>query len=91
MQSTPPIHAVLFDYGLVLTGPADPTAWSHMRLLTGHDEPTLHAAYWTPRHAYDSGHLTGREYWARIANLENHSDPLVDQLIAADTDLWTKA
>ncbi|RXH56032.1 HAD family hydrolase [Granulicella sibirica] len=95
MESILPIQAVLFDYGMVLSGPADPSAWARMRSLTGHDETTLHHAYWEPRHDYDRGALTGREYWTQVAAAgENHTDlafdQLIDHLIAADTDLWTQ-
>ena len=96
MQSTLPILAVLFDYGMVLSGPTRLlNAWARMRSLTGHDEPTLHRAYWEPRHDYDRGALTGREYWTQVAAAgENHTDlafdQLIDHLIAADTDLWTQ-
>lgn len=82
------IQAVLFDYGLVLTGPPDPAAWARMQQLTGHDEPALQAAYWTPRHAYDRGDLTGHDYWSQVAGPEAQ-DPILSQLIDADTDLWT--
>src|ERR1700712_2160903 len=32
------INAVLFDYGMVLSGPAHPPAWAHMQALTGLSE-----------------------------------------------------
>ncbi len=88
MQTAPAIEAVLFDYGLVLTGPPDPAAWERMKQLTGHDEAALHAAYWAPRHAYDRGDLTGFAYWSQVAGPEAQ-DPVLTQLIQADTDLWT--
>lgn len=88
MPNAPDIQAVLFDYGMVLTGPPDPTAWDRMKQLTGHDEATLHAAYWAPRHAYDRGDLSGLAYWSQVAGPEAQ-DPVLTQLIDADTDLWT--
>ena len=88
MQTNIP-KAVLFDYGMVLTQGPDPVAWKTMQTLTGLNAETLHAAYWTPRHAYDRGDLTGRQYWRKVAG---HSLPetAIDQLIAADTALWTQ-
>lgn len=88
----PSIQAVLFDYGQVLSAPPDPAAWSEMRRLTGLNEQDLHAAYWEPRHAYDAGHLSGRDYWQRVTSTctpalpETHLDHLLD----ADVRLWTQ-
>jgi putative hydrolase of the HAD superfamily len=87
-----PITAVLFDYGLVLTGPPDPAAWARMKLLLHAEESPFHAAYWAHRHAYDRGDLTGRAYWAHVAaDLHRNPTPAgLDALIAADTALWTQ-
>jgi putative hydrolase of the HAD superfamily len=87
-----PIKAVLFDYGMVLSGPPLPSAWERMKTITGLDEPSFHASYWAYRHAYDRGTHTGREYWRLVAA---HSavvidDDQIDALIAADNDLWTQ-
>jgi putative hydrolase of the HAD superfamily len=87
-----PIDAVLFDYGLVLSGPPDPAAWARMRTITGLGEDPLHAAYWAYRHDYDRGALTGVAYWHAVAA---HAGVTLDPaqlaaLLAADTDLWTQ-
>ncbi len=85
------ISAVLFDYGLVLTGPADPTAWARMQEIAGVDEERFAAAYWAPRHAYDRGTHTGAEYWREVgqhAGVEL-DDAQVTALIEQDTALWT--
>jgi putative hydrolase of the HAD superfamily len=89
--ATPRIETVLFDYGLVLSGPPDPAAWSRMRSITGLDEDALHSGYWEFRHDYDRAALTGREYWKAVAahadiQLE---DAQIAALFAADVDLWT--
>jgi putative hydrolase of the HAD superfamily len=86
------IEAVLFDYGMVLSGPPLPSAWERMKAITGLDEPSFHAGYWEYRHAYDRGTHTGVEYWHLVAG---HSgvkldDGQVAQLINADNDLWTE-
>jgi putative hydrolase of the HAD superfamily len=85
------IQAVLFDYGMVLSGPPSPTAWARMLALTGLDESTFHTAYWAPRHAYDRGTYTGQLYWLAVgAHAGLTLDPAqVAALIAADNDLWT--
>ena len=90
MQPTP-VQAVLFDYGLVLTGPPDPQAWAEMQAITGLDEPSFDRAYWAERLAYDRGDLTGRAYWSGIGKAAGRTLPTseLDALIAADTRLWT--
>ena len=87
-----PIQAVLFDYGLVLTGPPHPPAWQAMQRLLGAEEVPFHAAYWRFRHDYDRGALDGRTYWQEVAHeLGRPPDPATTtQLIAADIELWTQ-
>ena len=88
----PPIRAVLFDYGLVLTGPPDPAAWARMKQITGLDEVRFDRAYWAPRHDYDRGVHTGAEYWltaGRHAGVQL-KPAQIEALIQADTALWTK-
>ena len=87
-----PVRAVLFDYGLVLTGPPCPTAWARMLEITGLSEDRFHAAYWAPRPGYDRGDHTGPEYWRQAgahAGLQLTSTQVAG-LIAADTQLWTR-
>jgi putative hydrolase of the HAD superfamily len=85
------IEAVLFDFGLVLSGPPNPAAWARMRDVTSLDEEALHREYWAHRHAYDRGTHTAVAYWQLVAtgnNLTFSPDQVAD-LIAADVDLWT--
>lgn len=86
------IQAILFDYGRVLSAPPDPAAWSDMRRLTGLPEESLQSAYWALRHTYDQGHLTGRAYWQQVttACIPKLSEEDLDQLLEADTRLWTQ-
>ena len=87
-----PINAVLFDYGMVLSGPPLPAAWERMKSITGLDEASFHAGYWAPRHAYDRGTHTGEEYWRLVAGHAglDIDDDQVAALIDADNDLWTQ-
>ena len=86
-----PVKAVLFDYGLVLTGPAHPPAWDQMKALLQTTEAPLHAAYWRFRLDYDSGALGGEAYWQHVAaDLNQPSETSLQALIEADTDLWTQ-
>ena len=86
------IQAVLFDYGVVLSGPPDPAAWARMLEITGLPEAEFHRAYWAPRHDYDRGFHTGADYWltaGRHADLAL-SPEQVAALIEADNALWTQ-
>ncbi len=86
------VHAVLFDYGLVLSGPPHPEAWDAMKLVFGADEPQFHPAYWRHRHDYDRGALGGTTYWSAVANDLGHglSAAQVTTLLAEDVNLWTR-
>lgn len=62
------LRAVVFDYGMVLSAAADPSArWSLMRIC-GLDEDTFELHYWANRRAYDAGELVGETYWQQIAS-----------------------
>jgi len=89
---TPTITAVLFDYGMVLSGPPDPTAWTRLKQVFHADEPAFHAAYWNHRLDYDRGALTAITYWQAVAgDLHQSLTPTqLAELIAADTALWTQ-
>ncbi len=87
-----PVRAILFDYGLVLSGPPNPNAWSRMRSITSLDEERFHHRYWAHRDAYDRGTLNGSGYWQLLASeacLPVLSPGELGALIDADTDLWT--
>ncbi len=88
----PTVQAVLFDYGLVLTGPPHPLAWQRMQSLLGAEERVFYPAYWGPRHDYDRGMLTGTQYWQAVAAVLGHSLPqaTLAELIEADNELWTQ-
>ena len=87
-----PIQAVLFDYGMVLSGPPDVTAWARLRATIGLNEESFHNEYWAHRHAYDRGDLTAQTYWAKAAATANIplTPALLDQLTSADTDFWAQ-
>jgi len=86
------ISAVLFDYGLVLTGPADPEARAAMQRVLDVDDERVQAAYWRYRDAYDRGALTGVAYWHAVAaDVGRALDAeRLAALIAADNALWTQ-
>jgi putative hydrolase of the HAD superfamily len=87
------IQAVLFDYGMVLSGPPDASAWARMRSITALDEDVFHREYWAHRHPYDRGDLSGSLYWQKVATgagLATLSPEQLSALIQADIDLWTE-
>jgi putative hydrolase of the HAD superfamily len=88
----PEIRAVLFDYGLVLSGPPDPLAWGRMQTVLNVADPDFHDAYWRHRHDYDLGVLDAYKYWHTVAADVGRSltSTELDALLAADVDLWTQ-
>jgi len=88
----PPVQAVLFDYGMVLSAPPDPATWARLLSITGLSEDLLHREYWAHRRAYDRGDLTAATYWHKAATEAGIvlTPAQLTDLIAADTDLWSQ-
>lgn len=86
------IQAVLFDYGMVLSGPPDPAAWERMKAALDVAEKPFHETYWKYRHAYDLGDLNAPTYWSAVANTLDRqlTVDLLRKLVEADVDLWTQ-
>jgi putative hydrolase of the HAD superfamily len=85
------LRAVVFDYGMVLTGQQDPDARAALLRITGLPLEQFESLYWTDRHAYDEGKLTGLEFWnkfLRDAGL-NLGPGVVDELNLWDARMWT--
>ncbi len=90
------LRAVVFDYGMVLTGPPDPVAHAELLRLTGLPLDRFEPLYWADRHAYDEGKLTGVAFWQKFLSdsgldLPNAADrtSLVNELNMWDARLWT--
>jgi len=86
-----PLRAVIFDYGMVLTGQQDPESHSDLLRTTGLPADRFEPLYWADRHAYDEGKLTGLAFWqkfARDAGL-NLSPAAIDELNHVDARMWT--
>jgi putative hydrolase of the HAD superfamily len=88
----PLIRAVLFDFGLVLSGPPDPIARRRMETILNTTHADLQAAYWRRRDDYDLGVLTGVGFWRTVGAELAHppTDDELAQLLQADVDLWTQ-
>jgi putative hydrolase of the HAD superfamily len=86
------LRAVVFDYGMVLTGPQDPESHAALLRKTGLSMDRFETLYWADRHAYDEGKLTGLEFWQkllRIAGLGDASGALAQELNDLDARMWT--
>ncbi len=91
MGPTTSIRAVVFDYGMVLTGPPDPAAYKQLLAITGLTSAKLDKYYWADRHAYDEGKLTGLAFWQKIladAKLKLYPSA-AEELNLWDARMWT--
>ena len=84
------LRAVIFDYGMVLTGPPDPGVHAELVRITGLPAEKLDPLYWADRHAFDEGKLTGEAYWRDILQQAGLTLPpsAVEELIHADGRMW---
>jgi putative hydrolase of the HAD superfamily len=85
------LRAVVFDYGMVLTGTPDIAAHDAMVRITGLSPDRFEELYWVDRHAYDEGKLNGVMYWekfARDAHLPLSASDLAE-LVRQDARMWT--
>lgn len=85
------MRAVVFDYGMVLSGPPASESIEQMLRITGLDAPRLNELYWANRHAYDEGKLTGLEFWRKLAADAGLtlSTAQTDELAEWDARMWT--
>ena len=85
------LRAVVFDYGMVLSGPPEPTAKAHLARITGLAPDVLEPLYWADRHAYDRGDLTGLQFWQKLAADARLSltPEQLDELNLWDARMWT--
>jgi len=85
------LRAVIFDYGMVLTGPQDPEAHAALLRITGLPLARFESLYWADRHAYDEGKLTGLAFWQKLLREAGlHMSPAtVDELNHWDARMWT--
>jgi putative hydrolase of the HAD superfamily len=85
------VHAIIFDYGKVLSLPPTLQQWERLASMFGIDEPTLQKQYWGLRDKYDCAVYDGPTYWRKVGELNNKNltDAEVRQLISWDDDQWT--
>jgi putative hydrolase of the HAD superfamily len=89
------LRAVVFDYGMVLTGPPDPAARAELERIIGLPAARFDELYWADRLAFDSGELTGQAFWRRTAKQAGiepagteTNDKLIDELVHWDVRMW---
>ena len=82
------LRAVIFDYGIVLSGPPNAEAWAAMKRITGLPEERFAPIFWGDRLAYDEGKLTGITFWQKL--MRDAGLPLdhVEELNRWDGRLW---
>ena len=84
-------RAVIFDYGMVLTGQPDAAAHEAMVRITGLSNEQFEHYYWADRHAYDEGKLSGVMYWQKLASDAglSMSAEAIAELVRQDARMWT--
>jgi putative hydrolase of the HAD superfamily len=86
------IRALILDYGGVISEPQNPDNVSNILQILGQDAGDFRDIYLRERTHYDSGRLSGREYWRNVLRrlgLEP-SGSKVDDLIREDVKGWTR-
>lgn len=85
------IRAVIFDYGMVLTGTPDAEAHAAMVRITGLPVERFESLYWNDRHAYDEGKLSGITFWQKFLRDAQMEAPQskVEELNRLDARMWT--
>ena len=83
------LRAVVFDYGIVLTGPPDAEAWAAMLRITGLPQERFEPLYWANRVALDEGKLTGIGYWQKFLTEAGLPLEPAEELSRWDARLWT--
>lgn len=84
------LRAVIFDYGLVLSGPPEPAARARLLEISGLSPEVFDTHYWRYRLDYDRGTLNGHTYWPTIARDVgvSFSAEEIEALIEQDVLLW---
>ena len=85
------IRGVIFDYGMVLTGPPIAAAHAEMVRITGFSADQFERLYWADRHAYDEGKLSGVTFWQKFneTNSLHLTDGQLAELNRQDARMWT--
>ncbi|MDR1931438.1 MAG: HAD family phosphatase [Spirochaetales bacterium] len=85
------IHAVVFDFGQVISLPPAPGAMEKIADAAGVDAKTMNSLIWDNRSEYDRGLWSGREYYRRILAKagQSRSEAVLEELARLDGEAWT--
>jgi putative hydrolase of the HAD superfamily len=85
------LRAVVFDYGIVLTGQPDAAAHEAMLRITGLPLARFESLYWADRPAYDEGKLTGIAFWQKFLREAGlpPNQAMAEELNRWDARMWT--
>lgn len=94
MNASTIIKALILDFGEVLVRPQSADSIRGMAQLAKLDVDEFRRRYWHHRPGYDSGRLSGTEYWQHVIGGTTVSDvdsesEAVEALKAADCTSWT--
>lgn len=93
METARAITALILDFGEVLARPQSAAAIQGMAELARLETKEFHRRYWHHRPEYDSGRLSGTEYWQHVIGAGATSDresetAAIEALKAADAVSW---
>jgi putative hydrolase of the HAD superfamily len=85
------LRGVIFDFGMVLSGPVNTDARRALIQAVGLPEHQFEPLYWADRHAYDEGKLTGIAFWQKFGRDSdlNFSSHQIEELNRLDARMWT--
>jgi hypothetical protein len=80
------IRALILDYGGVISKPQNLDHFQENFQFLRIDESRFMEVYYAKRKNYDSGQLSGKEYWLKILQHFNFepTDSMINDLIRAD-------
>jgi putative hydrolase of the HAD superfamily len=84
------LRAVIFDYGEVLSLPANPSAHQNLLQISGIPQEIFDRQYWAYRLDYDAGILNSSTYWEKIASEAGTelTTGQIEELAAEDARMW---
>jgi putative hydrolase of the HAD superfamily len=85
------LRAVVFDYGIVLSGPPDAAAHAALMRITGLTRERFEPQYWANRPTYDEGKLTGIGFWQKFLREAGlpANQAMAEELNRWDARMWT--
>ena len=85
------LRAVVFDYGMVLTGEPDAEAYAALLRITGLPRDQFEPRYWADRLALDAGKITGLAFWQKFLHDAGMApdQQMAEELNRWDVRLWT--